>query len=51
MQEPLENRPARFAAPAGIALPMVVSQASDTIMMFTDRLFPPAWGRHISRRP
>ena len=40
MQEPLENRPAPLLPRLlGIALPMVVSQASDTIMMFTDRLF------------
>jgi len=40
MQEPLESRPAPLLPRLlGIALPMVVSQASDTIMMFTDRLF------------
>jgi MATE family multidrug resistance protein len=40
MQERLDNRPAPLLRRLlGIALPMVVSQASDTIMMFTDRLF------------
>jgi MATE family multidrug resistance protein len=36
----MESRPAPLLPRLlGIALPMVVSQASDTIMMFTDRLF------------
>jgi MATE family multidrug resistance protein len=40
MQDALEGRPTPLLPRLlAIALPMVVSQASDTIMMFTDRLF------------
>ena len=40
MPDRMDNRPAPLLRRLlAIALPMVVSQASDTIMMFTDRLF------------
>mgnify|MGYP000234244304 CR=1 FL=1 len=34
-----DRRPPLLGRLLAIALPMVVSQASDTVMMFTDRLF------------